>query len=151
MSRGYDRGVKIGPFDELLKYFTGSQAVLPCIWQDNCAHGFICIDPEGYVSQCDCWAASYPNFRFGNIFEDNSLSALLGDSPARRQFLSRPASLVDRGECIHCEYLAICHGGCPVRAYATSGRLSEKDPYCQTYQTLFGHMQKLATTGPCLG
>jgi len=142
--QGYREGVRIGPFDELLNLFTHRDACLPCIWGQNCADEFISIDARGFVAQCDCWVTSYPEYYFGNIFESASLTELLRDSKARRQFHERPSRLVEH-DCVECEYLSICHGGCPVRAYTVHGTLFEKDPYCELYLALFRHMEKAAT------
>ena len=144
MDRGFAKGVRVGPFQSLMEYFLHGQKELLCIWQDNCANGFVCIDPRGDVSQCDCWAASYPGFRFGNIFDGDTLSTILRKSEARRRLRDRPGVLIQREECIECRYLGICHGGCPVRAYTVHGDLYRKDPYCSVYQTLFEGMEKIA-------
>jgi radical SAM protein with 4Fe4S-binding SPASM domain len=135
--------VRIGPFDQLINYFTHRDASLPCIWGQNCADEFIAIDASGYVAQCDCWVTSYPDSRFGNILECDSLSDLLRSSAARRHFSERPVKLM-QGDCIECDYLALCHGGCPVRTYSMRRTLLEKDPYCELYKTLFRHMENRA-------
>lgn len=145
MARGYAEGVRIGPFDQLLAYFLDEPHLLPCIWQRNCVDHFICIHPEGYLAQCDCWVASYPEYRFGNILESGSLSAILGESPARKRFLDRPADIIQNQDCIDCDFLGICHGGCPIRAYSVRGNLYDKDPYCPTYLEVFRHMNTLAS------
>lgn len=144
LERGADQQVRIGPFDQLVNYFTHRDASLPCIWGQNCADGFIAVDARGNVAQCDCWVTSYPDFRFGNILESESLSALLRDSRARRRFSERPVALTQQ-ECITCDYLALCHGGCPVRAYSVHGTLFDRDPYCELYKTLFRHIEVRAT------
>jgi sulfatase maturation enzyme AslB (radical SAM superfamily) len=207
MERGYDQGVGVGPFDELIRYFLDGSGTLPCIWQKNCADEFITIDPRGHISLCDCWVASYPEYRFGSIFEERSLAEILRDSPARREFLDRPAALVQAGgdgsrqtvvgsngssrhsrppvsgsvglipleallgretpgarlqtpdggstgdwrpasdastDCLECRYLAICHGGCPIRTYTARGTILAKDPYCETYKAIFSHAEELA-------
>ena len=136
--------VRIGPFDELMNYFTHRDASLPCIWGPNCTDEILAIDARGYVAQCDCWVTSYPDFHFGNIFESDSLSALLRTSGARRRFSERPVQLM-QGDCVECDYLALCHGGCPVRAHTAGLSLAEKDPYCLLYSTLFRHTEKRAT------
>lgn len=145
MERGYGRGVEVGPFDSLLKYFLDGNPALPCIWRENCANEFLCIDPQANVAQCDCWVASYPDFRFGNLLESDSLENLLASSRSRRDFEARPGILVQREDCIDCDFLAICHGGCPVRAYAFRGELHVKDPYCKVYKALFRRVQEVAT------
>lgn len=143
-AHGFHNGVKVGPLSEIIDYFLHGDTVIPCFWQANCANNFICVDPWGNVSQCDCWVASYSEMHFGNIFEKSSLTALLKSSPARKRFLDRPGILVQSSDCAECEYLAFCHGGCPVRAYSTHGTLFAKDPYCETYKRLFSHLREAA-------
>lgn len=144
MQRGFHKGVRIGPFDRLMNFFVHDDRSLLCIWRDNCANDFICIDPAGHIAQCDCWVTSYPAFRFGNIFDNQPLSELLEHSTARGSFLSRPGTLMQREDCLECDYLTLCHGGCPVRAYSVHGDLLRKDPYCEVYRNLFRNMEALA-------
>lgn len=144
LDRGFGKGVQVGPFDRLMEYFVQGNKNLLCIWQDNCVNDFVCIDPQGHVSQCDCWAASYLGFHFGNIFGAGTLSDMLRNSEARRRLRERPGVLIQREDCIECRYLGICHGGCPVRAYTVHGDLNRKDPYCSVYLALFEGMEKLA-------
>ena len=142
--RGYDRGVKLGPLDELMKHFIGEGGCLPCIWRQNCADEFVSIDARGYVAQCDCWVTSYPDYWFGNIFEANSFTELLQQSQARKRFEARPEALMQHESCVGCDYLSICHGGCPVRTYSITGDFFVKDPYCQVYKSLFSCLEEKA-------
>jgi radical SAM protein with 4Fe4S-binding SPASM domain len=144
VERGYEQGVKLGPLDELMNHFTGAAACLPCIWRQNCADEFVSIDARGHVAQCDCWVTSYPDYWFGNIFDDVSFTELLQKSPARRRFQSRPEKLMENETCAGCDYLSICHGGCPVRTFAITGNFFVKDPYCDVYKALFSTMEGLA-------
>lgn len=137
MARGTAAGVKLGPFDALIDHFTGAAARLPCIWKENCSNQFIAVDSKGSVAQCDCWVTSYPEALFGNLFADADLTQMLRTSPARRTFVERPAHLVGQDECLSCRFLAICHGGCPVRAYSALGTMLAKDPYCEVYKSVF--------------
>jgi uncharacterized protein len=143
LERGYHAGVRVGPFDELLEYFSGAHAVLPCIWTDDCANHIISIDARGNVAQCDCWVTSYPDHWFGNIFGSERLGAMLEKSAVVQRFHERPVALVQR-DCIACDYLALCHGGCPVRTFTVRGTMFEKDPHCALYKALFGHMAATA-------
>jgi uncharacterized protein len=143
LDRGLPVGVRVGPFDELLAYFSGQRAQLPCIWTDDCTNHILAIDARGRVAQCDCWVTSYPDYRFGDLFAATDLGELLAASAARERFRARPVALV-QCDCITCDYLAICHGGCAVRAYTAHGTLFEKDPYCALYRALFGHMATAA-------
>ena len=144
MDRGYVGGVRVGPLDSLMNYFFHGHKDIPCIWRDNCVNEFVCIDPLGHVSQCDCWAASYPEFRFGNIFDGATLSDSLRASEARSRLLERPGVLIQQEDCIDCDYLGICHGGCPVRAYTVHGDIRAKDPYCALYRRLFAGLEGIA-------
>jgi uncharacterized protein len=144
LESGYGNGVKIGPFDELIKYFIEGNSQLPFIWRDNCVNELVSIDPHGNVAQCDCWVASYPEIRYGNIFSRNSFANLLKNSEARQRLQSRPRFLIQQEDCVVGDYLALCHGGCPIRAYSTSGFLFTKDPYCHTYKSLFSYMEQQA-------
>ena len=141
--RGYDRGISVGPIDELVKTFSDGGGCLPCIWQANCADEFISIDARGFVAQCDCWVTSYPDYFFGNIYEAESLTRMLAESPARQQFVERPARIIPH-DCIDCDYLAMCHGGCPVRTYTFRGSMFEKDPYCAVYLAMFRKAEEVA-------
>jgi len=155
VERGYAAGVRLGPIDELMKHFSGDAASLPCIWQQNCADEFVSIDARGYVAQCDCWVTSYPDYWFGNIFDDLSFTELLKRSAARQKFQARPEKLIQISSrdsqssldesCLGCDYLSICHGGCPVRTYSITGEFFVKDPYCQVYKTVFSTVENMAT------
>jgi radical SAM protein with 4Fe4S-binding SPASM domain len=129
IDRGCPAGVKLGPFDELLEYFSGGPATLPCFWRENCAREVV----------------SYPKHRFGNILGEETLAQLLQRSPARERLLRRPSELVRREDCIWCEHLGICHGGCPIRAFTCRGQLNEKDPYCDTYRMVFDYIRGIAS------
>lgn len=142
--RGRAAGVRLGPIDELMKHFTDGGACLPCIWRQNCADEFVSIDARGHVAQCDCWVTSYPEYWFGNIFGPESFTELLEKSPARQKFQARPEALVRDDTCLGCDYLSLCHGGCPVRTYAITGDFFVKDPYCQVYKALFYAVEQAA-------
>ena len=144
LERDREGVVRLGPFAEFLDRFENEQATLPCLFHRNCADGFLCVDPFGNVSQCDCWVASYPEYRFGNIFRGDSLAGIVRDNPVRERFVRRPAALLQREDCPDCPYLALCHGGCPVRAFTCAGDVLAKDPYCEAYLAMFRFLEKVA-------
>jgi radical SAM protein with 4Fe4S-binding SPASM domain len=137
IQKGYDSGVSLGPFDALIDHFVGRPARLPCIWKENCSNQFISVDSKGTVAQCDCWVTSYPEYFFGNVFQEPDLTRMLKTSRARRDFVERPKRLVEDEDCLSCRYLSICHGGCPVRTYSALGTMMAKDPYCEVYKAVF--------------
>jgi len=140
---GRHDGISISPFDQLIDYFRTGVNRFSCIWADNCAHTFIGISPQGNVGQCECWVASYPDFVFGNILACRDMDEIMS-SPVRQQFLERPSRLMAEEDCAECDYLALCHGGCAVRAYSATGSLFKKDAYCEAGKTLFGLARKAA-------
>ena len=71
------------------------------------------------------------------------MTELLRTSPARQKFYERPVALMQK-DCISCDYLTLCHGGCPVRTYTVHATMFEKDPHCHLYKSLFRHMQQAA-------
>ncbi len=91
-------------------------------------------------ADCDSWVASYPAYWFGNLFTVGSLTQLLADNPVRKRFHERPIALVGQ-DCMLCHYLALWHGGCPVRAFSVHGTLFEKDPHCALYRA-HGHCRR---------
>jgi radical SAM protein with 4Fe4S-binding SPASM domain len=102
------------------------------------------IDVRGYVAQCDCWVTSYPEYRFGNIYGPLSFTELLKRSKARQRFQMRPEVLIEHETSLDCDYLSICHGGCPVRTFSITGDFFVKDPYCKVYKALFSTMEEMA-------
>ena len=144
IDHGYEK-IRVGPLDQLTDYFLHNPCAISCMWRPNCVDEFLCMDARGFVAQCDCWVTSYPSFRFGNIYESQSLSELLMASEARQKFRARPALLMRNEDCAACEFLALCHGGCPVRTYTIRGDLFRKDPYCEFYKSLFEVTREKAT------
>ena len=138
------RGFNLAPYTELINQYLGRPARLPCMWQPNCAIEFMTIDPRGHVALCDCWVASYPEYRFGNVFDRPCLAEILSGSEARRGFLERPSRLMDIEDCALCPHLSLCHGGCPVRTFASKGTIEAKDPYCEVYKTIFLKCREIA-------
>ncbi len=142
LKEGYPRGIGISPYDGILHYFrTGGLSMLLCGMQADCSRNFFAVDPYGNVSQCDCWVTSYPEFHFGNVFRDHSLQEIL-DSPVRARFSSRPIEIIENEDCIECDYLSICHGGCAIRAYSATGRFTSKDSYCEFYKKIFSRLER---------
>jgi uncharacterized protein len=136
MRHGVSEGVSINPFNKLVHYFRTGEIKPFCIWSENCSNEFVGIGPKGAVGQCEDWVSSHPDYVFGNILADGTMADIM-NSFVRKRFLQRPARLIDEEDCAECEYWNICHGGCPVRAYSSTGSLFAKDPYCQSSKTLF--------------
>lgn len=145
IEEAYPKGITITPFDQLLDYFVdGDKSGLPCELTPNCTNHFFCCDPRGNVMQCDCWT-NFPNFQYGNVLSSAGFSELMKTAPAKL-LRERPLRLVQKGDCLDCYYLSICHGGCAARALSTYGDLFAKDPYCESMKTLFQAVESVAHT-----
>jgi radical SAM protein with 4Fe4S-binding SPASM domain len=152
LKEGRDAGIKLGPFSELIEQFAGRPTNLPCIWQPNCANEFLAVDARGQTALCDCWVTSYPQHSFGNVFATQNIAQMLRGSEARERFKERPGYLIENTECRTCEWLSMCHGGCPVRTFTAKETIYAKDPYCEVYKAIFGETRRrgrgLTTTPP---
>lgn len=127
--------IRLSPFDQILAAFDKNGAhSLPCIWGGDCFDRFISIGPDLDVAACDCWVTSLPDYLFGNLRRE-TLRTLL-DGPVRKQLKKRNGAILE-GECLDCEYLPLCFGGCPVRSLGTRGNPYDQDPYCGTYKKVF--------------
>jgi uncharacterized protein len=143
LERGFAHGVHINPLDQLVDFFlTGDASGLACEWAPDCTECMTAFDPLGNVMQCDCWT-NHPEYWFGNVHDDESLGDILG-SAARRAIKERPGRLMEETDCVDCRYLAICHGGCAIRALSTHGELNTKDPYCEAMRALFQRVEEAA-------
>lgn len=121
---------------------------LPCVWSYSCAKGLVCVGPDGQAGQCDCWVAAYPEYNYGSFLGD-SIEAVLA-SPNRKALLDRPLRLARETSCGECRFWAICHGGCPVRAFAFTGDSQEPDHYCRVYQAMFSAVLDEASRPSCV-
>jgi len=138
------RSLKLSPFTALEDRLVRGDGTLPCVWAGNCAHGLLAVGPNGDVAQCDCWLSTFTDYGYGSLWHETARELL--DSPGRRTFLERPEKLVQETVCGECPYWHVCHGGCPVRAYAFTGDLHSPDHYCPVYRTLFSTI--LEEVGP---
>jgi radical SAM protein with 4Fe4S-binding SPASM domain len=129
------RSINLNPFKALEDRVCRANGRLPCAWSFSCANYLFAVSPDLDVALCDCWVSTLKQFNYGRI-GGSDLSAILG-SENRRLFLQRPGKIIMSEDCGHCDYWAICYGGCPVRAYTFSGQLNSKDYYCTVYKRLF--------------
>ncbi len=129
------RDLSISPFTYFENRLFGTKITLPCIWSHTCAEGLLCVGPDGQAGQCDCLVATHPQYNFGSFLKD-SIDVVLS-SPNRRAILDRPLRLARETSCGECRFWGICHGGCPIRAFAFTGDIQGPDHYCRVYQAMF--------------
>ena len=147
---GWREQLQINPFNELLDAFAFAPrpSRCNCIWSGSCADRFFTVGPDSAVGLCDCWVTSLPKFNFGNL-QHQSLEEV-ARHPLRVQLVRRIEAILNC-ECADCPYLGLCYGGCIIRTYGHFGTLTEKDPYCKAYRTLFARVERWVRSIPPQG
>lgn len=136
--------VTVGPISTFRDCLRGRRVDgIGCVWSPCCAGDFLCVGPGGEVSICDGWVAGLEDWGLGNVW-DTPLSEVLR-SPVRRRLMARTRHLME-APCGECRWLALCHGGCPLRATAMAGRPEVPDPYCPVYRAIFERLDDACRT-----
>ncbi len=130
-------------FESTLKNILSKNHFHECTFSDSCQKDFISIGPQGDAYPCGEFDGN-KKFRYGNINE-GSLEAIFSH-PMRKKLLKRAESIE---ECKDCDYQKLCGGGCMRNAYAFSGNVMDKDPYCPAYKSLFRHISNKIFKNEC--
>jgi uncharacterized protein len=121
-----ERYPKVEPFASLWETIVEKRMRLFCSESGNCHYTHLNIDPTGEVSQCGR-SSDLHIMKWGNI-EDSSIEELF--SRSCDQLRGRLEHLKE-GECKGCRLFPICHGGCPIDAYVSSGHFDRKTGWCE--------------------
>ncbi len=122
-------------FDNILARYVGEEAEL-CILRASCPTTLI-LEQNGDAYPCDFYINE--DYRIGNV-ETDSLEAIL-EKMVYAQFLRKKPTLPT--PCQTCEWLSLCHGGCPRNRGETrwvDGAV-DVDYFCSSYQQVYryGH------------
>lgn len=118
-------------FDELLiAYVTGQHP--SCLHRERCGD-YVVVEHNGDVYACDFFVE--PAWRLGNLSETPLLELLQGER--FKAFRQRKQGLA--AECLRCEYLSLCHGGCPKYRLLANGDIASPDYFCAAYRRFFAH------------
>lgn len=155
--RLYDRWVEdvpdfaVTPLDEMLGKVIGREGSR-CPWTKSCGGRFLSIDPDGSVHNCAEFSSLGQNeaeangvdpYKYGNINTD-SMEDLLSSSA--RVAISRRAVKLP-SDCVKCEHLNECEGGC-ARDSALYGRgLYGKFEYCDSWKAVFSRIKASVDSG----
>lgn len=131
----------VGMFDSSLAGWCG---VPPgsCTFTETCGNN-LAVEHNGDVYVCDHYV--YPRYRLGNV-RDSSLRDLAASSQALQFGIDKRNTLPR--ECRRCEFLNICHGGCPQhRLSRASNGEAGKNSLCEGLKMFWRHsapaMQKM--------
>jgi len=116
----------IKPFAYYSETVLNSRHPMLCSDSGRCTRSHLYIGPDGSTSLC-CLAADFKLASFGNI-QKRSIVDMFRDS-ARSQMRVRN-DILPQTECRGCRFWGLCHGGCPMRAYARYQDFSRKSDWC---------------------
>lgn len=129
-----DPGIRIRLFENVLRGVLGGEPGL-CEFAGTCATYFT-LDIDGSIYPCDKFAG-LSAFRFGNILE-SSLTEILGGE-GYRNFAAQVEA--GRSECIGCEWLSVCGGGCAYYRYMRRGNLVDQNYFCGFRRQFLQHVK----------
>jgi uncharacterized protein len=118
------RGVR--PFSSFVEAIIERSGGLECSESGKCADTHISVGPSGHYSQCGR-SSDWGLLDYGHI-HDTPLVAVFSD-PQKEMYRARQDHLRN-GECKGCRFWDICHGGCPLDAYADTGDWMQKTSLC---------------------
>ena len=121
-----ERYGRVEPFAGVYANLVEGRRELFCAESGQCGRTHLNLDPRGDVSKCGR-SSDLGIMNYGNLL-DRSLAELYERSGAELD--SRPAALL-AGECRGCRVWGICHGGCPIDAFAAHGRLDARSGWCE--------------------
>ena len=121
-----ERYGNVEPFQSLKRSLVDGDVSLSCSDAGSCAHSHINLAPDGRLSQCGR-SSDYGVLDYGSVL-DRPFKEVLSD-PQRETLLDRNKVLPD-SECKGCRFWPICHGGCPLDAWAGTGSFLHKTPLC---------------------
>ncbi len=124
--------VSVQIFDSTLSRWSGMGGGL-CIFARTCGNA-VAMEHNGDVYACDHYV--YPDYRLGNIMEQDLVSLVSSD---RQVAFGRAKADLTR-QCRACNVRDLCNGGCPKHRIAQS---ADGEPghnyFCEAYQRFFHH------------
>jgi len=121
-----DRFPGIRPLNSFVEAIIERNGGLECAESGRCADTHISVGPAGRFSQCGR-SSDWALLDYGHI-HDTSITAVFQD-PQKEMYRARQDHLRN-GECRGCRFWEICHGGCPLDAYADTGDWMQKTSLC---------------------
>jgi uncharacterized protein len=135
-SDNYDQlNVKVDPFYSMTKTFF-SKVGHSCHFGESCADDFLSISADGKIYPCARFEDN--EFVLGDIFSDELIDV---ERNKKRLELTRRKDSIKK-ECAACQFISVCHGGCPHSSYVNKDNYFSKDPLCFINKALYTHIDK---------
>ena len=110
-----------------------------CVHSPSCGNA-LSVEPNGDVYPCDRYA--YPACKLGNILQTPLLELA---EQNRALGLAKHRSL--NPECLNCEQLRLCYGGCPKdRVTIINAGETPQNYFCPSYKKFFAHLRQFVKT-----
>ncbi len=121
-------------FDETLARWVGAKPGL-CIYSETCGDALV-VEHNGDVYSCDHFV--YPEFRLGNILEDDLID--LYRSQKQFDFGINKRNNLPR-QCRRCEYYFACRGECPKHRFIKT-KIGEENlnALCEGFKHYYSHV-----------
>ncbi len=124
-----ERYRKVEPFSSLLRGIMSPEGrTFCCTDSGRCVNTHINLGPDGRWSLCGR-SADWGLLDYGSLFE-RTISQVFSDP--RRDELRLRNDFLASGECNGCSYWPVCHGGCPLDAYITTGSMMKRSNWCKS-------------------
>ena len=123
------RKVRIRHFDNIAEALAG-QRPGNCTMHESC-DSYAVVEYNGDVYPCDFFVES--DWKLGNINQDTWPE--IARRQLRFQFAAKKA--IPHPECQACEWVELCHGGCPKHRRDPRRDFSDLDYFCESYKMVF--------------
>ncbi|WP_067840080.1 anaerobic sulfatase maturase [Amphibacillus sediminis] len=123
-------------FDNMLADYLNQSAEL-CTHMEFCPTTLI-LEPNGDAYPCDFFI--HDDYKLGNI-KTHALEELI-DHPTMKRFLTKKPNLPEA--CQSCEFLSLCHGGCPRNRSEIEPNQTEY--FCESYQMIYRYADQRMQT-----
>ncbi len=126
--------ISIDIFEDII-YSMVTNKVKACIFSGEC-YKYLSVRPNGDMFICDRFntddfkVCEVKNLNLGNLERNTTI----------KKFKSRTSLLK---QCSQCEWINICHGGCPTYSYSFKNTIFKPDYYCKARKEVFTHIYDL--------
>jgi radical SAM protein with 4Fe4S-binding SPASM domain len=133
--------IRVVPIYDMLKNYlnnNNSSLAFSCPWTNSCTGHFLGIEPNKNVYNCPD-LADVDGYIFGNIIENSAKEVFFSDNA---KFLSKRRYNLPE-DCLKCEYLQACQGGCMRDSYIYNGDIHGKFFFCESWKMLFHYFDTI--------
>ncbi len=120
-------------FEQCVAAWAGQQPGL-CIFNETCGRAAI-MEHNGDVYSCDHFVL--PEYKLGNI-KQTHISNLV-NSPQQQQFGNDKRDKLPE-QCLNCDYLFMCHGGCPKNRVEEVEEGKKLNYLCEGYKRFYDYI-----------